>query len=236
MKRAGRLDLARRIWDNPHITHSYPIMPDEVRSCKDLERLSKNGLKRWIRSRDHEVTASSSRSKEELLDQARAVWDHLEGFSDDRRARPKGTTATQEKLNFAAKKIKTFKTPKTRSDLVNMNRDRLLDYIRSQGIVIPVNQTKNKHLALELAKTTWDAVKDGKPLLENVRIRTSPRTRLDLIPTFPRTRSDLSLMRGKDLDLWIRSHNIPLEEASITSRKSFNLWQSRYGMPYKTAP
>jgi hypothetical protein len=73
-----------------------------------------------------------------------------------------------------------------------------------------VNQTKNKHLALELAKTTWDAVKDGKPLPENVRIRTSSRTRLDLIPTSPRTRSDLSLMHLEDLDLWIRSHSIPI--------------------------
>jgi hypothetical protein len=210
MNGAGRLDLAWRIWDNPDITHSYPIVPDEVRSRKDLERLSKNGLKSWILSRDHEVTKHSSSSKEELLDQARAVWDYLEGFSDDRGARFKGTIATQEKLNFVAKKIKTFKTPKARSDLVNMKRDELLDWIRSQAIVIPVNQTKNKHLALELAKTTWDAVKDGKPLPENVRIRTSSRTRLDLIPTSPRTRSDLSLMRLEDLDLWIRSHSIPI--------------------------
>jgi hypothetical protein len=205
IRKAERLDLARRIWDNSDIAHSTPITPDEVRSHEDLERLSKNGLHTWILSRDYGVTAFKSTSREELLDQAGAVWDHLESFSDDRGARPKDPTAKHKKLNFAAKEIKT---PKTRSDLISMNGSELSDWIRSQGFVIQGNQAKKKHLVLELAEKIWDAVKDGKPLPENVRIRTSPRTR-----------SDLSLMLGKDLDLWIRSHNIPIGRGVVDIKK-----------------
>ena len=103
MRRAEQLDLARRIWDNPDIAHSTPITPNEVRSREDLKRLPKNGLHTWILSRDYGVTAFKSASREELLDQACAVWDHLESFFDDRGARTKDPTAKQKKLNFAAK-------------------------------------------------------------------------------------------------------------------------------------
>ena len=89
-----------------------------------------------------------------------------------------------------------------------MNTSELSEWMRSQGIVIPGNQAKKKHLVLELAEKIWDAVKDGKSLAKNSRIRTSPGTR-----------SDLSLMLGKDLDLWIRSHNIPIRKGVVDIRK-----------------
>ena len=81
MKQADLLDLAQRIWDNQDFAHSRPITPDEVRSYGDLERLSKQGLHNRILSQDYGVTAFKSASREELLDQAHAVWNHLESFS-----------------------------------------------------------------------------------------------------------------------------------------------------------
>ena len=135
------------------------------------------------------------------MDQACAVWVHLESFFDDRGARAKDPTPKQKRLSFAAKEIKN---PKTRSDLISMNTSELSKWIRSQEIVIPGNQAKKKHLVLELAEKIWDAVKDTKSLPENLRIRSPPGTR-----------SDLSLMLVKDLDLWIRSHNVSIGKGVV---------------------
>ncbi|TAQ90074.1 hypothetical protein B7494_g1588 [Chlorociboria aeruginascens] len=182
MKRAERLDLARRIWDNPDIAHSTPITPDEARPCEDLERLSKNGLHTWILSRDYGVTAFKSTSREELLDQAGVVWDHLESFSDDcGDTRPNGSTAKHKKLNFAAKEIKTpkirkrhpgqsgeapatssnsVKVPKVREELRQMAMKNLTQWIRSQGVSIRQGDREKKRV-LALAERTWDAIESG---------------------------------------------------------------------------
>jgi len=200
MKRVGLLDLARRILGNPDIVHSTPLMSNKVQSREDLKRLSKHSLATWIHSRGYGVTSRRSASKEEVLDQACAVWDYLESVPHVREARANGPTAKQKQLNFATKEIKNIKT---RSDLTSMKKDELFDWIRSQGIVIPrdFRATEKKPVILELAENIWDYVKDGKSLPGNVQIRTAPKTRLDL-----------SLMFRKDVVLWIRSHDIPIRK------------------------
>jgi len=116
----------------------------------------------------------------------------------------KGPTAKRKKFNFAAKEIKH---PETRSDLISMKKRDLSNWIKFQGVVIPKDQSTKNHL-LELAEKIWHAVTDGNLLPEGLRIQTSPGTR-----------SDLRLMLAKDLDLWIRSHDIPTGRCVIDNKK-----------------
>jgi len=162
MKRVGLLDLARRIQDNPDIVHSTTLMPNKVRSREDCKRLSKDSLVTWIHSRGYGVTSRRSASKEELLDQACVVWDHLESVFDVREAKANGLTAKQKQLNFATKEIKNIKT---RSDLTSMKKDELFDWMRFRGIVIArdFRAREKKSIILELAYNTWNYMKDGIP-------------------------------------------------------------------------
>lgn len=84
-KQAALIDLAQWLWDNPDIAHSGPMKLDEVRSRKDLGRLSKSGLYTWILSHDYQASASRLSSREEALEKARAVWDDLKSLPNNRK-------------------------------------------------------------------------------------------------------------------------------------------------------
>lgn len=66
------LNLARRIWDNLELTNKV------VRSRADLDRMSTDGLRRWIQSQGWEKSISRAAKQAALLDLARWLWDNLD--------------------------------------------------------------------------------------------------------------------------------------------------------------
>jgi len=196
IRKQGLLDLARRIWDNKESFDNIPPALNKVQSREDLEKLSKRTMSKWIRSHGYVVAAYDTLSKEQLLNQACKVWDHLKStmdYSDDR------AEDLKPKQREPTRAIKDSKIPKTCSDLAKMNVNELPKWIRSQGVIIPGLQW-TRELLLPLAEKVWAALNDGQPLPKDVR----------MIRTSPESRSDITHMLGKDLRLWIKSHNVPM--------------------------
>jgi hypothetical protein len=64
------LNLARRIWDNLELTNKV------VRLRADLDRMSTDGLRRWIQSQGWDKSISGNAKQAALLDLARWLWDN----------------------------------------------------------------------------------------------------------------------------------------------------------------
>jgi hypothetical protein len=64
------LNLARRIWDNLELANKV------VRSRANLDRMSTDGLRRWIQSQGWEKSISRAAKQAALLDLARWLWDN----------------------------------------------------------------------------------------------------------------------------------------------------------------
>ncbi|KAL9116898.1 MAG: hypothetical protein Q9187_006572, partial [Circinaria calcarea] len=153
-------------------------------------------MSKWIRFYGYAVAAYDTLPKEQLLNQACKVWIHLKSTMDYSVDRAEDLKSKQREPTRA---IKDSKIPKNCSDLVKMNANELPKWIRSQGVIIPGLQW-TRELLLPLAEKVWAALNDGQPLPKDVRmVRKSPESRPGIIH-----------MLGKDLRLWIKSHNVPM--------------------------